>query len=144
MLPSLGQKFHYLIGQRMFLTTQSAAEQPQNALASIRTLAPTYFPSTPVSIYIWLVQQVAFHVVGIIFEWCDRNAALQKFKVRVADKAPYKKLLPRVLFNQCFILLPSMIASEAWGVCFTGQTRELCWHHLIKSLLALAAGHDVM
>lgn len=97
----------------------------------------------PLSIYAWFVQEVVFHAVGLIFEWCDRTNSMPHLKVRDVDRKPYRQMLPRVLFNQCFILLPSMMLVQAMGYCFVGPT-HLHPLRFLLSLLAMAVGHDVV
>lgn len=99
-------------------------------------------PWLPLSVFAWAVQQLVFHVVGLAFEWCDRTGALRRMKVNDTDHKTYRDLLPLVLFNQCFVLLPSMIATEATGLCFSG--RPLSPAGFLFSLPAMAVGHDVV
>lgn len=97
----------------------------------------------PLSVYTWAVQQLFFHVAGLAFEWCDRTNSLSRLKVRDIDRKSYFQMLPRVLFNQCFVLLPSMMLAQAAGYCFVGPTRLHPLHFLL-SLPAMAVGHDVV
>ncbi|TPX13342.1 uncharacterized protein E0L32_006315 [Thyridium curvatum] len=97
----------------------------------------------PVSVYAWAAQQVVYHAVGLLFEECDRKGALKRFKVRDVDRKHYADLLPRVLFNQLFVLLPSMVAAETLlALCFVG--RQLQWWHYALVPPAMAVGHDVV
>ena len=75
----------------------------------------------PLSVYVWALQMVVFHGVGYAFEWCDRNKTMRRFKVRDIDRKSYRDLMPVVLFNQCFVLLPCMVFCQAVGLCFTGE-----------------------
>lgn len=56
---------------------------------------------------------------------------------------PYLKLLPRVLFNQCFVLLPTMTMAEAIGFCFSGEA-SLSVGRFLCSVLVMAIGHDLV
>lgn len=98
----------------------------------------------PISVYAWLVQQVVFHAVGFLFEWLDRHSTMPQLKVRNIEKRSYIQLLPRVLFNQIFILLPCMMAAERLGFCFTRPPQRLPLPHFLLSLLAMAVGHDIV
>lgn len=97
----------------------------------------------PLSVLTWAVQMVAFHGVGLLFEWCDRTGALSSFKVRKADRLSYRQLLPRVLVNQTFVLLPAMVLFQAAGLAFTGAPR-LSAVHFLSGMILLAVGHDVV
>jgi sterol desaturase/sphingolipid hydroxylase (fatty acid hydroxylase superfamily) len=104
----------------------------------------SFLPSAlPLSVHTWMVQQVVFHVVGGLFQWCDRSGALHRAKRRDVDRKPYLRLLPRVSFNQCLVLLPSMILVEKAGLCFSGPT-HMPPVRFIASLGAMAIGHDVV
>ena len=97
----------------------------------------------PLSVFIWIVQMVAFHGVGYAFQYCDRTGALRRFKVRDIDRKSYRQLMPRVLANQVFILLPCMMAVEAIGLSFTGQEHLPLWRFVL-SLFVMGLGHDVV
>ncbi|EAW08974.1 sterol desaturase family protein [Aspergillus clavatus NRRL 1] len=97
----------------------------------------------PLSVYAWIIQQLFFHAAGLAFEWCDRKGAISHLKVREIDRISYRQMLPQVLCNQCFILLPSMMLAQATGYCFVGSAHL----HPLSFLLALPAmaiGHDVV
>ncbi len=97
----------------------------------------------PLSVWIWLVQMVAFHGCGYAFEYCDRHGLLRRFKVRDIDRKTYRQLLPRVLANQVFLLLPCMMAVQALGIAFTGQEHLPLWRFVI-SLFVMGVGHDIV
>ena len=97
----------------------------------------------PLSVFVWALQMVVFHAVGYGFEVCDRHAILRRAKVRDIDRLSYAQLLPRVLFNQVFVLLPCMIAVQAAGLCFAGQEHLPLWRFVL-SLFAMGVGHDVV
>ncbi len=97
----------------------------------------------PLSVFVWAVQMVVFHGVGYAFEYCDRTKTLRRFKVRDIDRKSYRQLLPRVLANQVFILLPCMVAAQAIGICFAGTPHLPLWRFL-GSLLVMGIGHDVV
>ena len=97
----------------------------------------------PLSVFVWAVQMVVFHAVGFGFEYCDRNRLLRRFKVRDIDRKSYAQLMPRVLANQVFVLLPCMVAVQALGVCFAGPAHLTVWRFL-ASLAVMGLGHDIV
>ena len=97
----------------------------------------------PLSVFVWGVQMVVFHGVGYAFEVCDRTRTLRRFKVRDIDRKSYAQLMPRVLKNQTFILLPCMMAMQASGLAFAGQGHLPLWR-FIMSLAVMGVGHDVV
>ena len=97
----------------------------------------------PLSVFVWAVQMVVFHGVGYGFEYCDSNKLLRRFKVRDVDRKSYRQLLPRVLANQVFILLPCMVAAQAIGICFAGTAHLPLWR-FVGSLFVMGIGHDVV
>ena len=97
----------------------------------------------PLSVYVWALQMVVFHGVGYAFEYCDQNRILRRAKVRDIDRKSYRELMPRVLANQVFVLLPCMMAMEAAGLCFTGPSHLPLWRFVV-SLVVMGIGHDVV
>ena len=97
----------------------------------------------PLSVLVWAVQMAVFHGVGLFFEWSDRRGMLASFKVRDNDRLGYFELLPRVLFNQIFVLLPAMVAFQYTGLAFTGAPRLSVWHFL-AGLVLMGIGHDIV
>ncbi len=97
----------------------------------------------PLSAFIWGVQMIVFHGVGYAFEVCDRTRTLRRFKVRDIDRKSYAQLMPRVLANQTFILLPCMMAMQASGLAFAGQGHLPLWR-FIMGLAVMGVGHDVV
>ncbi|KAH8810992.1 hypothetical protein F5884DRAFT_819432 [Xylogone sp. PMI_703] len=69
--------------------------------------------------------------------------AVQFLKIRHVDRRSYTQMLPCVLFNQCVILLPSMVIVQTTGLCFAGPVR-LSPLHFLLSLPAMAIGHDIV
>lgn len=104
---------------------------------------PVALHGLPVSVQAWIAQLIVFHVAGLMFEWCDRTGVLRQFKVRATERRAYARVLPRVVFNQCFILLPSMILAQASGICFSGAP-VLPLSRFFLSLPTMAVGHDVI
>ena len=100
----------------------------------------------PMSVYAWLVQQTVFHLIGFIFECCDRSKSnsIRRLKVGAIDGKPYMRLLPRVLFNQGFVLLPCMALSQWLGICFTSTPHQLSLTRFVLSLPLMAIGHDLV
>ena len=97
----------------------------------------------PLSVYVWTLQMVVFHGVGYAFEYCDRNRILRRAKVRDIDRKSYRQLLPRVVANQVFVLLPCMVATQAAGLCFSGRPHLPLWF-FVFSLIAMGIGHDIV
>lgn len=97
----------------------------------------------PLSVWVWLVQMLAFHGLGFAFEYCDRTRILRRFKVRDIDRKSYRQLMPRVLANQVFILLPAMMAMQAMGLAFAGQEHLPLWHFIL-GMIVLGIGHDIV
>src|SRR5262245_28433136 len=84
-----------------------------------------------------------FHGAGLAFEWADRNGALASFKVRKIERRTYLELLPRVLFNQVFVLLPAMVLFQISGLAFTGAPHITVLHFLVAMAL-MSAGFDIV
>ncbi|MGD0634349.1 MAG: sterol desaturase family protein [Beijerinckiaceae bacterium] len=97
----------------------------------------------PLSVVIWVVQMVIYHGVSYFFESCDRTGRLRRFKVREADRKTYWQLMPRVLFNQVFILLPCMVLVQVLGLAFVG-TPHIGALRFVLSMMALMIAHDVV
>lgn len=98
----------------------------------------------PLSVFVWAVQMVVFHGVGYAFEYCDRTRTLRRCKVRDIDRKSYRQLMPRVLANQVFILLPCMVAMEAMGLAFAGAPEHLPLWRFLLSLVVMGVGHDIV
>ena len=101
------------------------------------------FDALPLSVTIWLVQMVAFHALGLGFHWIDTSGRLDHVRVRPIERLTYVQLLPRVLANQVFVLLPAMMAAQWLGIVFTGtpHVSVIVW---IVALIAMPIGHDVV
>jgi sterol desaturase/sphingolipid hydroxylase (fatty acid hydroxylase superfamily) len=97
----------------------------------------------PLSVLVWAVQMAVFHGVGLFFEWSDRTGTLASFKVRDADRLGYYELLPRVLANQIFVLLPTMVAFQCAGLAFNGAP-HLSVLHFFAGMALMAIGHDIV
>ena len=97
----------------------------------------------PLSVIVWTGHMIVFHGVGLGFEWCDRTGALRKFKVRSRDRLSYTDFLPRVLFNQVFVLLPAMWLCQTLGIAFTGAPQIGFWFAAL-ALVLMTIGHDVV
>ena len=107
-------------------------------------MTSTFLPwFLPLSVFVWLVQMVFFHGVGALFEYCDRTGSLRRCKVRDIDRKSYRQLMPRVLANQVFILLPCMVALQAFGLAFTGASHLPSLRFLL-SLAVMGIGHDIV
>jgi len=97
--------------------------------------------SLPLPVLVWAAMMAVYHTAGLLFEWADRTKVLAPFKVREAEELSYRALLPRVLFNQTFVLLPAMIALQWLGLAFTGAPHIGPWHFL-AALMLMGVGHD--
>ncbi len=97
----------------------------------------------PLSFAAWSFHMVVYHAVGLFFEWCDRAGKLRSRKVRPAERRSYTDLLPRVLFNQCCIMLPCMLLCEKAGLAYVG-TPHLGTTRFLLDLLLMAIGHDLV
>jgi len=95
------------------------------------------------SIAVWTAQMVAYHGFGLGFEWLDRTGAAARFKVRPVERMSYRELLPRVLFNQVFILLPAMVVAQAMGLAYYGSS-HMSALSVVMSCAGLTIGHDVV
>jgi sterol desaturase/sphingolipid hydroxylase (fatty acid hydroxylase superfamily) len=97
----------------------------------------------PLSVTTWIVMMAVYHGVGFLFELCDRHHWLAPAKVRKADRLSYERMLPRVVANQTFILLPAMVFVQWTGLAFTGPA-HLSPLMFVVGLLAMSVGHDVV
>jgi sterol desaturase/sphingolipid hydroxylase (fatty acid hydroxylase superfamily) len=97
----------------------------------------------PVSVVVWVGHMIVFHGVGLGFELCDRAGGLRKFKVRKNDRLTYAAALPRILFNQVFVLLPAMWLCEKAGLAFTGGTK-ISFAFAAVALFLMTIGHDIV
>jgi sterol desaturase/sphingolipid hydroxylase (fatty acid hydroxylase superfamily) len=96
-----------------------------------------------ISVFAWTLHMVVYHGIAVGFDRLDATGRLQRYRVRRPDRRGYIAMLPRVLFNQCFILLPCMLALEWSGLAFVGEPRlDASW--FIGSLLLMAVGHDIV
>jgi sterol desaturase/sphingolipid hydroxylase (fatty acid hydroxylase superfamily) len=97
----------------------------------------------PLSVLVWAGQMVVFHAIGLGFECCDRAGVLQRYKLRRRDRLGYRDFLPRVLFNQIFILLPAMWICERLGLAFVGAPKIGLGFGIV-ALMLMTIGHDVV
>ena len=97
----------------------------------------------PVSMVVWAGHMLVFHGIAFVFELCDRSHALQRFKVRRHERMTYAAALPRVLFNQTFVLLPAMWLCEKAGLAFDGSPKISLAFAAI-ALVLITIGHDVV
>ena len=95
------------------------------------------------SIAIWGVQMIAYHGFGLWFEWLDRTGRGTRFKVRPQERMSYRELLPRVVFNQVFVLLPAMVLAQALGLAYYGSS-QLTPYDIIMTCAGLMIGHDIV
>ena len=99
--------------------------------------------SLPLSVKIWLVQMVAFHLIGLGFHWIDSSGRLARFRVRPLERRTYGQLLPRVVANQVFVLLPAMMAVEWAGLAFVGVPHIPLWLWPV-GMIGMTIGHDLV
>ncbi|VTZ27195.1 Fatty acid hydroxylase [Methylocella tundrae] len=97
----------------------------------------------PLSVLTFAVQMVVYHGVGLWFEWCDRTGRMRAFKMRAVERQSYFELLPRVLINQFFILLPSMMLVQFAGLAFVGAP-HLGVLHFLAAMILMGVGHDIV
>lgn len=97
----------------------------------------------PLSVLVWAGHMIVFHAVGAAFSWCDSTGKLRRFKVRRRERLSYGRVLPRVLFNQTFVLLPAMWLSQKAGLAFVGSTR-ISFGYALGAILLMTIGHDVV
>jgi len=96
----------------------------------------------PLSFVTWAIQMVVFHGLGYAFHVADKRHWMRFAKVRTVDRMTYVQLLPRVLFNQCFILLPSMLVLEWAGLAFVGAAHAPVFYYVL-CYVALGFGYDI-
>jgi sterol desaturase/sphingolipid hydroxylase (fatty acid hydroxylase superfamily) len=101
---------------------------------------PVYLP---LSLLTFLVMMAAYHGIGFLFELSDRNGWLKSSKVRNIDRLSYAEMMPRILANQVFVLLPSMLFLQWVGLAFTGP-EHLSPIRFILSMIAMGIGHDIV
>lgn len=87
----------------------------------------------------WLLFMTVFHTAGLIFEVLDRRQKFPKHKQfhGLATTPNYANMLPTVLFNQVFLLLPLMKLFTEGGLAFTaGFDAKAGWVGQAKSYVA--------
>ena len=104
---------------------------------------PPLYAALPLAFWVWAVHMLAFHSLGLAFEWCDRTGLSRRFKVRDIDRLSYGQLLRRVLPNQLLILLPAMLACQYFGLAFAGPA-HLSPLIFVGGLLLMGVGHDIV
>jgi len=97
----------------------------------------------PLSAKIWLVQMIAYHGIGLWFEWLDRTGRLQRFKFKRLERMRYFEMLPRVLANQAFILLPAMLFMQWAGLAYVGSP-TVSLPVFIACVAFMTVGHDII
>ena len=99
--------------------------------------------SLPTSAVTWIAQEITFHLVGCVFDYCDTHSLFPRTKVRSSDRRTYTQLLPKVLLNQFCLLLPAMMIMERLGLAFSGS-KSISWPWFLAGLVGMAIGHDVV
>jgi len=97
----------------------------------------------PLSVLTWAVMMAVYHGIGFLFELCDRNHWLAGAKVRNVERVSYAAMMPRVLANQVFVLLPVMVLLQWAGLAFVGPA-HLSPLRFVLSLVAMGVGHDIV
>jgi sterol desaturase/sphingolipid hydroxylase (fatty acid hydroxylase superfamily) len=100
-------------------------------------------PLFPLAFWVWLFQMSAYHGFGLWFEWLDRSGSLARLKTRPQERMGYFELLPRVLANQTFVLLPSMLLAQWLGLAFAGSA-DISSESALLGLVGLTVGHDIV
>ncbi|KAJ3042342.1 hypothetical protein HDV00_007476 [Rhizophlyctis rosea] len=101
-------------------------------------LAQTFYLPT----FVWAAQMVTYHAFALLFHWSDVTGKLRRVKVRDNDRKTYLQLLPTVLFNQIFILLPAMLFAAYTNIAFAGKPTRLPLWRFFLSFPCLTIGHD--
>lgn len=97
----------------------------------------------PLSVATFLVMMAVYHGFGFLFELADRNGWVKAAKVRNVDRLTYGEMLPRVLANQVFVLLPAMVFLQWSRLAFVGAP-HLSPLRFILSMIAMGIGHDIV
>jgi len=102
--------------------------------------------SDSVAFHTWIVQTVSFHVIGLLFHLCDSHRWFSKFKIYRGNKPvpSHWEMIPLVLANQIFLLLPLMMITEWAGLCFVGDPRHITELGFLWRTVAMTLGHDVV
>jgi sterol desaturase/sphingolipid hydroxylase (fatty acid hydroxylase superfamily) len=99
----------------------------------------------PVAAVCFVGHFIFFHIGCILLSLCDHFKLLQRYKLQRSDNDhSYFELLPRVLFNQLFLMLPAMLLFQYFGLGF--QTTEALYSPIVYIVFSLwmALGHDVL
>ena len=112
-------------------------------MTAIPATATVFWSLLPLSVLVWAGHMLVFHAVGLGFELCDRRGAFRRFKVRRLERLTYAAALPRVLFNQTFILLPAMWLCEKAGLAFVGS-KTIGFAFAAIVLVLMTVGHDIV
>ncbi len=103
----------------------------------------SFLHTIPLFVTVWAAQMVAYHGIGLWFYWLDATGRLQRFKTRPVERRPYLDILPRVLANQVFLLLPAMGLFQWLGLAFVGR-EHISLLTAALSLVGMSLGHDVV
>ena len=95
----------------------------------------------PLFVFVWAVAMVAYHALGLLFEWLDRKHWLNRFNGRRSNRRGYLQLPPLVLLDRCCVMLPYVVACQALGLAFVGNPHlgavRIC---INLALLAIVTG----
>jgi sterol desaturase/sphingolipid hydroxylase (fatty acid hydroxylase superfamily) len=94
----------------------------------------------------WLLFMLAFHAACYGFELCDSRGYFFKHKhFRGTPESPsYAAMLPTVLRNQAFCLLPSMIIFSRLGLMVPSRPVSSSPQNILASFVLSAATHEVL
>ena len=97
----------------------------------------------PLSVAVWIVQMIAYHGIGLWFEYLDRTGGLAAYKTRPVDRWTWAQVAPRVFVNQVFILLPAMMLVQWAGLAFVGSP-DISAIAVVLALIGMTVGHDLV
>jgi hypothetical protein len=116
---------------------------PSEAVGNLARLV-----GAPLSLTCFFGHFFVFHLGCLVFEVFDRNSWFHGYKEFKGDRQKYLELLPQVLFNQFFILLPAMYLSEKAGIAFNSfdlhhqPIQQSMWEYVSQAAW-MTVGHDL-
>lgn len=96
----------------------------------------------PLSVFCFLTHCLVFHAACAAFAYIDRHKLLRRYKEHNSDRRTYRDMLPLVVLNQAFLLLPVMYAAERAGLAFQRSAAQPALHVLANTAW-MTLGHDV-
>ncbi|KAJ8905034.1 hypothetical protein NDN08_001546 [Rhodosorus marinus] len=99
----------------------------------------------PIALVAWMLMMFTFHFLCGTLEICDQKKWLVQFRRKPAgDRKTYKEMMPRILINQIFLMLPCMIIAEKLGLCYQSKQVLISVPSLVYNFLVMGIGHDVI